>query len=861
VTFLSRAFSTKPAKHTAEASDFVSTIATSGTAVQGQDQNVQTLHGLPRQRFKQHGNAVIGDEQCEPVGRSPVLVQHNDVHTQTDCVDAGKLPLKEASTVKATRSLPMSLRDSNHEDQQGAPSASANGIVLSSATDDVAESVSDDDYMSTSSESEQDGSEVEEADEEPSETHTPLKFQIPEDVLQAAVTAPENTKASFWSSTLYRGPDDAPVLVHYCKTKEVAERVAKHFVKKSVVGFDIEWKPYSSPDSIKKNVSLIQLACEDRIALFHVALFQGNTARQLVPPTLRAILESPDIYKVGVAIKGDFSRVSKFLKIEAQGVYELSRLHNLVEHFATDPSRVNNKLVALAPQVQQHLGLPLYKGGHLIDDPEDLNNVRSSDWSLALNRQQIHYAAADAYAGFRLFDVLEEKRKLLKPTPPRPSVCDYDAKPKPRPTVSKPRKKRTPVAKDKETATAIAEELVAATEQTGEPEEEPEQKSERSQDTEGYETAQEDLLDSHQLEGEEPASSEHSYESTDESNDDTLPDPDSSLENAVDAPVADVDQKRIGRINLSRLRSPDPGYPKLPELRGGDGGNSTSDDDLVDISERLEEVKIDRKDKSSIVSKENQDEGTDEFDDSELEEALQDLSIDSDGELQEFTTEAAIEPGESSEQLVPTVEDSTELRNMQPSKVADVQAESSPNLDDSAFEKEEQQLADPTSDPEVAVYPHELTTAASAPAVPVPAQPSASEPSTPSPVTSIEPASEHAESALTPEYTIATTWARSYLSSTIPSPDSLTPSHIRATVPHLRAYHMWHHQHLALSEIAAQLRDPPLTESTVGSYVLQAITLERMEYDASAVRGVLMGMPEALRRGKWRGFAEKVGAR
>ncbi|KAJ4380275.1 hypothetical protein N0V86_004585 [Didymella sp. IMI 355093] len=755
----------------------------------------------------------------------------------------------------------MSPQNPDHEDQQGAPSAPANGIVLSSATDDVMEGVSDDDYMSTSSESEQDGSEIEEVNEELSETHTLLEFQIPEDVLQAALTAPENTKASFWSSTLYRGPDDAPVLVHYCKTKEVAERVAKHFVRESVVGFDIEWKPYSSPDSIKKNVSLIQLACEDRIALFHVALFQGNTAGQLMPPTLRAILESPDIYKAGVAIKGDFSRVSKFLKVEPQGVYELSRLHNLVEHFATDPSKVNNKLVALAPQVQQHLGLPLYKGGHLIDDPEDLNNVRSSDWSLALNRQQIHYAAADAYAGFRLFDVLEGKRKQLKPTPPRPSVCDYDAKPKPRSTVSKPRKKRAPVAKDKETATLVAEEPVAATEQTGEPEEEPGQKSEQSQGTEGYETAQEDLLDSHQLEDEEPASSEHSYELTEESNDDTSPDHESYLENAMGAPVPDLGQGRIGRINLSRLRGPDPGYPKLPELRGGDEGNSTSDKDFVDISERLKEIKLDRKDNSSEVLEEDQDEETDEFDDSELEEALQDLSIDSDGELQKITTEAAIEPNESSKQLVPTVENSAELGNMQPSRVADFQAESSADLDDSAFEKAEQRLTDLINDPEVAAYLHELTTAASAPAVPGPAQLPASEPSTPSPVISIEPASEHVKSPLTLEYMIATTWARSYLSSTIPSPGSLTPSHIRATVPHLRAYHMWHHQHLPLSEIAAQLRDPPLAESTVGSYVLQAITLERMEYDASAVRGVLMGMPEALRKGKWRGLAEKVGAR
>ena len=34
-----------------------------------------------------------------------------------------------------------------------------------------------------------------------------------------------------------------------------------------------------------------------------------------------------------------------------------------------------------------------------------------------------------------------------------------------------------------------------------------------------------------------------------------------------------------------------------------------------------------------------------------------------------------------------------------------------------------------------------------------------------------------------------------------------------------------------------------------------------VEYDEEEVRAVLMGMPQALRRGKWRVLAEKVGAR
>ena len=161
------------------------------------------------------------------------------------------------------------------------------------------------------------------------------------------------------------------------------------------------------------------------------------------------------------------------------------------------------------------------------------------------------------------------------------------------------------------------------------------------------------------------------------------------------------------------------------------------------------------------------------------------------------------------------------------------------------------------NDPEVADYLHDSPSSATAPAVPMTAPNiPPSKPAAPPPSAQTASASD---STHPPEYSLATSWARVYLSSTIPPPGSLTPSHIRATVPHLRAYHMWHHQHLPLDEIARQVRDPPLAASTVANYVLQAIMLERMEYDASAVRGLLMGMPEAMRR-KWRRLAEKVGA-
>jgi hypothetical protein len=285
----------------------------------------------------------------------------------------------------------------------------------------------------------------------------------------------------------------------------------------------------------------------------------------------------------------------------------------------------------------------------------------------------------------------------------------------------------------------------------------------------------------------------------------------------------------------------------------------------------------------------NEDQETDEFDDSELEEALQDLTINSDGELQEDTNSVGTVdsnarnstfPSESSVEANMTlqrieshtiglrfeVNEAIALHNANTTQVQierskrqveDIKRRikatqpapqaSTTNATDTASDKEEQRLIDLLNDPEATEYLH------------TPAQQPTPSPSIQPPTKSTTEPKE--ENVHTPEYDLATRWAHSYLSLTIPSPTSPAPSHIRATIPHLRAYNMWHHQSLSLSEIARHLRDPPLSESTVGSYVLQAITLEKMDYDGEAVRGLLMGMPEALRKGKWRRLSEKVGAK
>ncbi|GES63058.1 ribonuclease H-like protein [Aspergillus terreus] len=217
---------------------------------------------------------------------------------------------------------------------------------------------------------------------------------------------------------MYKRPDGGDITVHYCRSVKSAEDVAQHFLHDDILGFDLEWKAQASTqDSIQNNVSLVQLANRERIALFHIAMFRpALDLADLVAPSLRVILESPRITKVGVSIKADSTRVRKYLGINTRAIFELSHLHKLVKYCYSNPRLINKRLVNLSEQVEEHFGLPLAK--------ED--EVRRGDWTHALNYRQVQYAASDPYACLCLFYAMDAKRKALDPVPPLPAHAELD---------------------------------------------------------------------------------------------------------------------------------------------------------------------------------------------------------------------------------------------------------------------------------------------------------------------------------------------------------------------------------------------------------------------------------------------------
>lgn len=211
---------------------------------------------------------------------------------------------------------------------------------------------------------------------------SPLGYHIPSAKMRESLLASRSSRSAFWQYTFYQGPNGEKVKVHYCKSLETTERIAKLFLNESVVGFDIEWKPSATAkDGIRKNVALIQIASEERIALFHIARFaKGDTVDEVVSPTFKRLMESDSISKVGVSVKGDCSRLRKYMNIESRGLFELSHLYKLVKFCPADVKKINKVLVGLAKQVEEHLLLPMYKD----------ESVRGSDWSEDLNYEQIY---------------------------------------------------------------------------------------------------------------------------------------------------------------------------------------------------------------------------------------------------------------------------------------------------------------------------------------------------------------------------------------------------------------------------------------------------------------------------------------
>lgn len=184
-----------------------------------------------------------------------------------------------------------------------------------------------------------------------------------------------------------------PPTVHYCTDPETTERVAAFFLSEVSLGCDMEWKPFCSPKTAKEGVSLVQLASASVIGLFHFAQHETDDPALMLTPTLKLIIESPSIAKVGNNIKGDMTRLAKWFPVTPAGVVDTMDMRK-----AHAPQLPDSKL---ATQVLHLFNKVLRKE----------KTVRTSAWDDLLNADQQRYAANDAYASLATHSAWTERRQ------------------------------------------------------------------------------------------------------------------------------------------------------------------------------------------------------------------------------------------------------------------------------------------------------------------------------------------------------------------------------------------------------------------------------------------------------------------
>ncbi|KAK0550279.1 hypothetical protein OC845_002716 [Tilletia horrida] len=199
-----------------------------------------------------------------------------------------------------------------------------------------------------------------------------------------------------------------------------------------VLGFDMEWPAsfHVKSRSISQRTAIIQICSRTLVLIIHISQlvpFDNLNPKGIPPPlpklplALEAFLRRSDALKAGVNILKDGSKLEKeFCQTEGgiingvqpQGLLELSRLARQVdtEHW----SDRKFSLISLRELVATYLERSLDKGP-----------ARTSDWSRALSKDQIEYAASDVMAGLEVYEALRRRTEAKMAGAALGSLSDY----------------------------------------------------------------------------------------------------------------------------------------------------------------------------------------------------------------------------------------------------------------------------------------------------------------------------------------------------------------------------------------------------------------------------------------------------
>lgn len=138
-----------------------------------------------------------------------------------------------------------------------------------------------------------------------------------ENTFKISHSSPGSIRLEFSTpQTPFRAPRDVCLHIYVAKTAEDVDRWLEEH-KPTVLGFDIEWKPFF--DKAKPNkASLMQLSSNDHVLL--VQLFNID-----ISPGLRNVLEDHLVKKVGVGILADAIKMQNDWGVIVNGVVDIGK--------------------------------------------------------------------------------------------------------------------------------------------------------------------------------------------------------------------------------------------------------------------------------------------------------------------------------------------------------------------------------------------------------------------------------------------------------------------------------------------------------------------------------------------------------
>jgi len=158
-----------------------------------------------------------------------------------------------------------------------------------------------------------------------------------------------------------------------------ANKAVEYLSKFKKIGFDTETRPAFRKGSIH-GVALIQLATDDICFLFRI-----NTMD--FPLSLTNLLSNPNILKIGLSLRDDFTSMGRRMQFTPGGFIDLQKI--VPDHDISD--------------------LSLQKVYALLFQKKISKSQRLSNWEAeTLTEAQQKYAALDAWACLKIYEELQK---------------------------------------------------------------------------------------------------------------------------------------------------------------------------------------------------------------------------------------------------------------------------------------------------------------------------------------------------------------------------------------------------------------------------------------------------------------------